>query len=172
MSKKNIPAKKKKRRSSAAIWCIILGVLILLVVIAACITIYLPRYVGFGTSYVVNGSMDREIPVGSMAFIRPVDGKEVAVGDIIAFTKEEGLVIVNRVVNNSISDGVISTKGDISDEEDVWEVTYDELLGVVTNHIPILGQVLMLLLTGIGKTFIACFAACGMLLIIVAGRLE
>ena len=116
--------------------------------------------------------MEPEIPVGSAVFVKPNDAATVEDGSIIAFDNGNDSVIVHRVVHNNAFEGKFTTKGDANQTEDINEVSYYRYLGVVIYHVPVLGQVLMLLSTGIGKIYAVCFAACGALLNIVAGRLE
>ena len=172
MSKEQRPArKKKKQRNGAAILCRLFGSLILLLVFAIAGVMTIPRYMGYEIFHIVSGSMEPEIPVGSAVYVEPVVAKDVEEGTVIAFYSGNS-VVVHRVVRNYTFDGEFVTKGDANEGEDLSTVKYDQLIGKVVFHLPVLGQLLMLFSTGVGKIYIICFAACGALLNIVAGRLE
>ena len=171
MSKEKRPVRKKKKRQGAAILCRLFGTLILLLVIAAAAAVTVPRYMGYEMYHVVSGSMEPAIPVGSIVYVKPVLPQDVADDTIIAFNHND-TVIVHRVVRNKIVEGKFSTKGDANDAEDLNDIKYEEFIGIVVYHLPVLGQFLMIMATGVGKVYVICFAACGALLNIVAGRLE
>jgi hypothetical protein len=71
---------------------------------------------------------------------------------------------------NKITEGSLVTKGDANDGEDLSEVPYSNLIGIVARHVPILGQVLILFGSSFGRICMICFAACGALLNILSGR--
>lgn len=49
---------------------------------------------------------------------------------------------------------------------------YAALIGLVTAHYPMLGVVMELLTSNVGKGYAICFAACGVMFNILAGRLR
>ncbi len=171
MSNNRRPVRKKKRHNAAAILCRIIGTLILLVVLVAAGSVTVPRFMGYSIFHVVSGSMEPEIPIGSVVYIKPVPAKDVKEGTVIAFNSGDSTVI-HRVVKNYNFDGEFITKGDANEKEDLNEVKYDQFIGEVIYHLPILGQLLMILMSDVGRIYVICFAACGALLNIVAGRLE
>lgn len=104
-------------------------------------------------------------------YVKTIDPAEVNTGDIIAFEGGDS-VIMHRVQENKVVEGSFVTKGDANDSEDLAEVPYDRLIGIVVRHIPILGQILTLFGTSFGRICMVCFAACGALLNILGGRLR
>ena len=52
------------------------------------------------------------------------------------------------------------------------KIPYEDLIGRVTYHIPVLGGVMALLTGTIGKMYMICFAACGAMLNMLAGRMR
>ena len=171
MSTKRRPVKKKKKRQGAAILCRLFGTLILLIVIGAAGAVSVPRYFGYELYQIISGSMEPEIPVGSIVYVRSELPQNVQDGEVIAFNNHD-TVIVHRVLVNKVVEGKFSTKGDANDAEDLNDIEYSQFIGVVDYHLPVLGQFLMIMATGVGKIYVICFAACGALLNIVAGRLE
>lgn len=149
--------------------CSVIGTLMLLVVIAATIPLTIPNFMGYEIYNVVSGSMEPTIPIGSIIYVKEIDPVDVESGDIIAFEAGDS-VIMHRVVDNKRVEGAFTTKGDANDGEDMNDVSYDSLIGIVVRHIPILGQLLILFGSTFGRICMVCFAACGALLNILGGR--
>jgi signal peptidase I len=149
----------------------LLGTLILLAVIALCLPMTLPRLMGYEVYHVVSGSMEPEIPVGSVIYVEPVDAAQIEAGEIIAFQSGDS-VITHRVVKNQVVEGSFVTKGDANDQEDVNSVPYAYLIGRVAYHLPVLGELMGVLSSTVGKLYVICFAACGAMLNILAGMLR
>lgn len=149
--------------------CSVIGTLMLLVVIAATIPLTVPNFMGYEIFNVVSGSMEPTIPIGSIIYVKEIDPVEVESGDIIAFQSGDS-VIMHRVVDNKLVEGAFTTKGDANNGEDMNDVPYDNLIGIVVKHIPILGQLLILFGSTFGRVCMVCFAACGAVLNILGGR--
>lgn len=153
------------------ILCNILGTLILLSVIAAFLPLTLPRFMGYDIYEVVSGSMEPEIPVGSVIYVEAEEPENIEAGDIIAFMREES-VVTHRVEENYYVEGQFITKGDANSQEDMAPVDYDSLIGRVVYHFPMLGTLMSLLASRAGKVYAAIFAACGVMFHMLAGRLR
>lgn len=171
--------------------CSVFGTLILVGVILVCIPITVPKLMGYEIYNIVSGSMEPEIAVGSAVYVEAVEPVNVQEGDIIAFRRgaiaEEGqdflisggdeiaegsVVVTHRVVRNQIVEGWFETKGDANAAADMDKVSYDDLIGRVAYHIPVLGMVSALLTGTVGKMYMICFAACGAMLNMIAGRIR
>ena len=76
--------------------CSVFGTVILLGVIAAFFPLTVPRLMGYNIYEVVSGSMEPEIPVGSVIYVKAAEPETVEAGDIIAFV-QNGSVITHRV---------------------------------------------------------------------------
>ena len=151
--------------------CNIAGTLILLSVIGTCLPVTIPQLMGYEVYNVVSGSMEPEIPIGSAIYVEPMEPEAVEEGDVIAFQSGDS-VIAHRVVQNQKVEGFFKTKGDANAGEDMNDVDYAALIGRVAAHYPLLGQMLVLYTSNIGKAYAVCFAACGAMLNILAGRLR
>lgn len=149
--------------------CNVIGTLMLLVVIAAALPLTIPNFMGYDVYNVVSGSMEPTIPVGSIIYVKQIDPADIYSGDIIAFHSGDS-VIMHRVTQNKVVEGTFTTKGDANNGEDMGEVPYKDLIGIVVRHIPILGQLLILFGSTFGRICMVCFAACGALLNILGGR--
>ena len=160
-----------RMRKKLAALCNVLGIVILIAVIASCATIAAPRILGYQAYNIMSGSMEPEIPVGSLVYVKAIAPEEIESDDVIAFSSNES-VIVHRVVENRIVEGEIITKGDANEREDFGPVAYQSVLGRVERHIPHLGQLMMILGSGAGKVCMLCLAICGILLNVLGGRLR
>lgn len=163
------PKKKQGLLIYVPALCTVIGTLMLLVVIAAAIPLTIPNFMGYEVYNVVSGSMEPTIPIGSIIYVKEVDPVDINEGDIIAFRGGDS-IIMHRVTENKVVEGTFTTKGDANDGEDMNDVPYENLIGVVVRHIPVLGQLLILFGSTFGRICMICFAACGALLNILGGR--
>lgn len=162
---------KQRKKWVMPAFCNLLGILILLIVILSCLPVTVPRFLGYESFTVVSGSMEPEIPIGSIIYVKSVDPLDVAEGEVIAFQSGDS-VITHRVTNNQQVEGKFTTKGDANDQEDMQTVPYSALVGRVERHYPMLGALLGLYGSTVGKVYVLCFAACGVMLNMLAGRLR
>ena len=151
--------------------CNVFGTFLILAVIAAMAIPALPRFTDYEIYNVISGSMEPEIPVGSLIIVEPRDPKTIEEGEIIAFTSN-GTVVTHRVVDNFPFESEFITKGDANLEEDLSSVSYNDLIGSVKSHYDHLGAVLQYLTTAAGKVYLLLFVACGVMFQILAGRLR
>lgn len=151
--------------------CNIIGTLMLVLVILSCIPITVPRFLGYEIYNVVSGSMEPEIPVGSLVYVEEAKAKEIQNGDVIAFLSGD-LVVTHRVVRNRMVEGEFVTKGDANNAEDILPVPHTNLIGRVKYHFPMVGNLMVIYTSTMGKVYVICFAACGAMLNMLAGRLR
>lgn len=155
----------------APLLCNAAGILILLSVIGTCLPVTVPKLLGYEIYHVVSGSMEPEIPVGSVIYVEAEPPEFISEGDIIAFHSSDS-VVVHRVVDNQLVEGKFTTKGDANEEADMNSVPYASLIGRVAAHYPVLGRMLVLYTSNVGKAYAVCFAACGAMFNILASRLR
>ena len=151
--------------------CNIFGILILLSVIFLYLPVTVAKLRGNEVYNVVSGSMAPEIPVGSIIYVEPAAPETIAEEEVIAFYSGS-TVIAHRVVKNRAGEGEFITKGDANEENDMNPVKYAELVGRVSWHCPVMGGLLEVSTSAAGRVYIVCFAACGAMLNILAGRLR
>lgn len=126
--------------------------LLLVVVIVLCIPVTVPRMFGYESYNIVSGSMEPEIPLGSLVYVKDIAPEEVAVSDVIAFTGGvSDAVITHRVTVNDADQREFITKGDANDREDLAPVSYDRLVGKVEYHFAGLGRICALFASASGK---------------------
>lgn len=150
-------------------FCTLIGTLMLITVIAAALPLTVPQFMGYDIYNVVSGSMEPAIPIGSIIYVKKIDPADLNTGDVIVFNSGDS-VVMHRVKENDILGGNITTKGDANDGEDLSKVEYEDVVGIVTRHIPTLGQLLILFGSTLGRICMICFAACGAMLNVLGAR--
>lgn len=86
-------------------------------------------------------SMEPAIDMGDLIITGPVGGplsSEVTPGTVITYEYRDDTV-THRI--NSITDGVITTKGDAVEDADPWTVEMSSIIGVYMFKIPFVGYV-------------------------------
>ena len=174
MTKKSNRTEKRRRggfRRPLAAFCNFLGSLILLSVIVTFLPLVVPRLMGYEVFNVISPSMTPDIPEGSVVYVKPLAPETVEEGDVIAFWSGNSAV-THRVVKNRLVEGEFITKGDANEQEDISPVPYGTLIGRVERHFPVLGQLMALYTSNVGKIYVFCFAASGLILNVLAGRIR
>ena len=151
--------------------CNILGVIILIACILFTLPLALPNFLGFEAYNIVSGSMEPTISVGSVVYVKEEKPENIPAGEIVAFVSG-GSVIVHRVTENRYVEGTFITKGDANPREDLSEVPYSNIIGVVKYPLPYLGQYLSIFASRTGKIYVLAFALCGIMFNILASRLR
>ena len=130
-----------------------LGILVCLLIIILGIQTYNKLIVhdetagilGYNYKTVLTGSMEPAIPVGSIVITKEQSSYEIE--DIISF-QEEGAIITHRII--SIDRERYITKGDANNVADTEEVQQKQILGKVILTIPLLGYLVMWLMSPFG----------------------
>lgn len=122
------------------VWSVFTTVVVALVVLCA-IFLMGSRIMGYRVYTVITGSMEPELSVGDMLYVKPVDPSTIKVGDDITFVLNEDLVVAtHRVVRIDAEKSHFYTKGLANEIEDA-PVHFKNVLGVVQFAIPKLGYV-------------------------------
>lgn len=166
--------KKQERKSPVAAVCSALGVFLLILIIAVCLPLTAPKAFGYQIYTVVSGSMEPEIPVGSLTFVQQSAPEDTSEGDVIAFygALEEQSIITHRVVENNTLMGELITKGDANEVNDMNPVPYRNYIGKVRLSIPALGYIAGFLAETSGKTAAALLIVFSLLLQAVSFLIE
>ena len=130
----------------ARIWNAVLAVLLALVA-ALVIAFAGVRLIGLTPYAVLSGSMEPELPVGSLIYVRAVDPSEVVAGNTITFKLESGTLVTHEVyeINADAREfkthGIanVDSQGNIS--PDAAPVHWSSLVGSVVACVPLLGYV-------------------------------
>lgn len=120
-------------------WCLIASAVLIVILIIF----------GIHPYAVKTGSMEPEIPTGSICFIdRRASFENVKEDDIISF-KSGDMLVTHRAVR--IDEYGITTKGDANNTEDMTKVTNDNYFGKTVFWVPWFGKILLFLQTKRGK---------------------
>lgn len=119
-------------------------VLVLTVLICVLMAAFLaPRLFGVKAFVVLSGSMEPQIPTGSVVFVNTKD-TDVHTGDVVTYSLSVGVgesVYVTHRVNEVRDDGLIQTKGDHNENADGY-IEPSAVTGTVLFHLPYLGYIL------------------------------
>lgn len=151
----------------------VLGTGLLLLLVLVCLPLTLPRVFGYHIYSVVSGSMEPEIPVGSLLYIKETKPEGMAAGEVIAFygMGDAGAIITHRVVENRVVMGELITKGDANEKEDVRPVPYANVIGTVVQAIPGAGSAAELITSRKGKWLAAGAVGAAVVLQMMGGWL-
>lgn len=146
-----------------------IGIILIAATVIVCLLAFFPGLFGCYTANVVSGSMEPEIPVGSLIIAAPDDYEKLQKGDIVVYSSALSEV-THRVVSNDTIVREVITKGDANAQEDMNPVPYYQIIGKVRFHIPLAGNILQFLSTLWGKLCALGIVALGLVLIIVGSR--
>ena len=123
------------RRSSAAV-----GIFVTACVAGLAATLILGRFFGLSSYVVMSGSMEPELPVGSLIFVAPHPSADIRPGDIVTFALSDR-VVTHRVVEvrQGIRGPLLVTKGDANLDPDLDPVQVGSTVGVPRLIVPDLG---------------------------------
>lgn len=158
-------------RRGLSLFCSLTGFLVVLLVVASCAPVAFARLGGYEVYNVVSGSMEPEIPVGSLIYVEKAEPEEILSGEVIAFWSGQS-VVVHRVLENHRTEREFITKGDANAAEDLYGAKYSSLIGRMAFRLPMAGPLLALYTGRAGKVCAICFAAVGALLSLLGGRLR
>lgn len=158
-------AEKKNRRKEIIGWVALVAALILCVFV---ITQVLSQgYIsvgGYSLFRVATGSMEPELPIGSLLISQKTDINKIQTGDIVNFRAKEtgmfGVIITHRVINVHVDvygTHYLETKGDANQYADAAYVEQSNLIGKVvyfTGEGNVLAAIVQFLTSNLG--FMIC----------------
>ncbi len=106
----------------------------------------------------LSGSMEPEIPTGSLLLVCSVDASSLQVGDVVAYSPSQETVVTHRIVEVLDSPLSFRTKGDANSFIDPTAISAEKIQGKVMLYIPFLGYVSVLLKTPVGIIALASIA--------------
>ncbi len=135
---KNKPEKEITARSIIS-WSVFTFFLTILLLIAIGFIILNAK--GYRILNVETGSMEPNLPVNSLIFVKPTPPEEIQAGDIITYTmNENGVLATHRVKFIRKSSRQFVTRGDANNTDDP-AISWDNVVGKVVLHIPGIGGV-------------------------------
>jgi signal peptidase I len=131
--------------------------IVILFMIAAVLTFLAPRF-GWRMDAVMSGSMEPQLKVGSLVTTRPVEFKDIKIGDTITFYCPLDKEMISHRVT-AVESGTLSyfrTKGDANDDPDPFIVPVQNVVGRVCFHILYLGYATQFIKTPLGMLLTLC----------------
>ena len=142
--------------------CNFLSTLLLITLLLAAGVLILPPLAGCKNMAVLSGSMEPDIGVGAMVVARPVDEASLEVGDVITYKLTGNTLVTHRIIEMDTENKQVITKGDANEVADGAPVAFDQIVGKVLFHVPLLGYVSVYIKTPLGIAGI-----CGALIVII-----
>ena len=129
-------------QTAKKIWSIVSMTLVVLTVMCA-VFLTGSRLMGYRVYTVITGSMEPELSVGDLIYVKSVDSiQDIQVGDDLTFVLNEELVVAtHRVVRIDAEKQHLYTKGIANELEDDAPVHFKNVIGTVSFSIPLLGYV-------------------------------
>lgn len=112
-----------------------------LLIVILVVTYFVSGYFKYTAVAIASGSMSPTFTKGSVVIIKKVNDKDkIKIGDITAYRYEGRVIIhrVNRIVEIK-GEKFYYTKGDANEDEDNYKVESDNIIGVVTVALPLIG---------------------------------
>jgi len=147
----------------------IFTVLISLVLIATAVAVALLAFPVFGNQALIvrSGSMEPNIPVGSIVVIRPSETNTYQVGEVISFRRDANTIVTHRItgVQNTTRGITYTTKGDANEEADAWTIKHQDVLGKDFIILPEFGKLLAFAKSKYGFPLLIIFPAVFVILV-------
>ena len=123
---------------------------LVVIVIAVLAAVVVPKLTGATPFAVLTGSMEPDLPPGSLLIVRDVDPANIAIGDVITFMPRENdpSVVTLRVVGVGVDmsgEPTFTTQGDANPVADAAPVRAKQLVGERWYSIPYLGWIVEVL---------------------------
>lgn len=122
-------------------WLVIVSIVAILVV-----AVLIPRIAGATPYTILTGSMEPDLPPGTLVVVKPVDEDEIKVGTVITYQRESGksAVVTHRVTAtgfNARGEVQLQTQGDANDTPDEEWVRPVQVKGEEWYSVKYLGHV-------------------------------
>lgn len=156
--------KCKEGKSIVAGICNVLFFLIIIIIMIGGGILFLPKCMGYETYCVLGTSMEDEIALGSLVYMKKVPEEMLNKGDIIVFERNEkkGEGIIRRIVDINTKENGYVTKAEQSEYTDASIVKYKNIVGRVEKVLPYGGFVTLFFQTKCGL-----LAAVGIILLLI-----
>lgn len=142
--------------------CNFIGHIIFVILLVLVLLMFVPNFIGFKTFSVISGSMEPNIPVGSLVYTKNVDFEDIEVGDVISYQLSEDTMVTHRVNSINQNEKSLIMKGDANEKVDIGEVQESQIVGKVALTIPFLGYIAIY-----SRTPLAIVAICIVIAILI-----
>lgn len=111
-----------------------------------------PSVFGYKPFIVLSGSMESEIYVGDLVFVKEVESSKLQVNDIIAFRNSDDLVTTHRIINivNTDEGRCFETKGDNNNIKDENIICSEKIEGKYQSKISKVGNIILFIQEPLG----------------------
>lgn len=130
-----------------------------------------PSIAGYRFFYILSGSMEPAVKMGSLVVVQPLEAEDVRQGDVITYRSENGGSLTTHRVDHLTSGGeglLFYTRGDANTIPDPQPVQPRQLVGRVALTVPYLGYLLGYIHTREGLAILFGLAV----LIVVSGLIR
>lgn len=142
--------------------CKVLSTIIMVVLLILAVLLIGPKLLGFQGYAVLSGSMEPDIPVGSIVYDKEVEPETLKTGDVITYQLSDNTLVTHRIISIDANTEEIITKGDANDVEDGAPVSYSNVVGKMSFSVPLIGYI-----TIYGKTKLGIAAVCGVIVVLL-----
>ena len=142
--------------------CNSLTMMIIIMLAALAVILIVPRLIGFQTLAVLSGSMEPNIPVGSIVFTKEAEPLELKAGDVVTYRLSADTMVTHRVVENDTESGCLIMQGDANETPDASPVSRCNVVGTAAWRLPLLGYLSIYIKTPLGIA-----AICGVLVVLI-----
>lgn len=127
----------------------LLSTLLLIALIALAGVILIPQMMGYHEMAVLSGSMEPNIHVGSVVYVKETDPETLNVGDVITYELSADTYVTHRVVSIDTAGDTLVTQGDSNDSDD-GNINFSQILGKAEFWLPYLGYISIYIKTPVG----------------------
>ena len=100
-----------------------------------------PKLFGCNTYAVISGSMEPEIPVGSIVCSQKVEFADLKENDVISYQVSSDTIVTHRIVSIDNEKKQVITKGDANNVNDANPVPSSNIIGKVVFSLPLIGYI-------------------------------
>ena len=125
------------------------GVIFVFLVIMA-LLMFVPNLIGYKSMAVISGSMEPNIPVGSIVYAKKADFDDFKVGDVVSYRISESSMVTHRVEAIDNDARTLTTKGDANENADGSPVEENQIVGKVAFSVPLIGFISIYIKTPLG----------------------
>lgn len=127
-------------------------ILVILMIVSGLLLV--PKVFGYENFAVISGSMEPNIPVGAIVYVKETAFQDLAKGDVISFYTSETTRVTHRIIEIDQESESVITQGDANNVRDADSVIYSHIIGKVVFTIPFLGYLSMYMRTPLGIAMI------------------
>lgn len=142
--------------------CGILSTLLLVVLAALAALLIVPKLMGYQEMAVLSGSMEPNIHVGAIVYVKETSFDDIEEEDVITYRLSGGTYVTHRVVEIDEEAQTVITKGDANEDVDSSPVAAEQIAGKAAFNVPLIGYISIY-----AKTPVGIGAICGVLVVII-----